>query len=113
MLGILALGIAVMYASDSLFGIATIIAGMFASVAAFYWAQWWWWRVNFPSWVAAMLGGPIIYLSLGRLLPMWPWWESQLQVSEAHQDSMAMLQADYCNRLEYVFLGHSGFNLPS
>ena len=93
MLGILALGIVVMYKSKSLIDIAVLIAGMFASVAAFYWAQWWWWRVNFASWVAAILGGPIIYLALGQLLPFWPWWESQLKLGESHADSMAMLRA--------------------
>lgn len=93
MLGILAGGVGVMFAADSLFKIATIIAGMFASSAAFYWAQWWWWRVNFPSWVAAMVGGPVVYLTLGWLLPEWPWWQAQLAVSAANADTMAMLQA--------------------
>ncbi|MEQ8835699.1 MAG: hypothetical protein RID07_02740, partial [Lacipirellulaceae bacterium] len=80
MLGILALGVGVVFATDSLFDMVTVIAGMFASSAAFYWAQWWWWRVNFPSWVAAMVGGPVVYLSLGWLLPQWSWWKEQLAV---------------------------------
>ncbi len=93
MLGILALGIGVMYMSESLFGIVTVIAGMFASVALFYWAQWWWWRVNFASWLAAMIGGPVVYFGLGAVLPMWPWWQEQISISSARADSMAMLQA--------------------
>lgn len=90
---VLVCGISVMFASDSLFGITLIISGMFASSAAFYWAQWWWWRINFPAWVAAMIGGPIVYVSLSCLLPMWPWWQQQLAASEASADAMTMLQA--------------------
>ena len=41
---ILLCGVWVMYASDSLFQIASVIIGMFAASAAFYWAQWWWWK---------------------------------------------------------------------
>jgi len=90
---LLACGIGVMFASDSLFRIAVVISGMFASSAAFYWAQWWWWRINFWSWVAAMIGGPIVYFSLGWLLPFWPWWQQQLMASEVSADAMTMLQA--------------------
>lgn len=90
---ILLSGICVMFAADSLFRIASVIAGMFAASAAFFWAQWWWWRVNFFSWVAAMVGGPIVYLSLGWLLPLWPWWREQMNTSEATLDTMVMLQA--------------------
>ncbi len=93
MLGILACGVGVMLAADSLFRIATIIAGMFASSAAFFWAQWWWWRVNFLSWVAAMVCGPLVYFGLGWWLPQWEWWATQIAVSPANADTMAMLQA--------------------
>lgn len=93
MVGILACGIGVMYSTDSLFRIAAVISGMFASSAAFYWAQWWWWRINFASWLAAMIAGPVVYLSLGWVLPHWPWWQSQLELTPAAADTMAMLQA--------------------
>jgi solute:Na+ symporter, SSS family len=93
MVGILACGIGVMFAADSLFRIATIVAGMFASSAAFFWAQWWWWRINLPSWIAAMIGGPIVYFSLGAWLPASQWWQSQLELGPAQVDVMAMLQA--------------------
>ncbi|HMP08431.1 MAG TPA: hypothetical protein PJ982_18945, partial [Lacipirellulaceae bacterium] len=92
-LAILLCGVGVMFAADSLFRIAAVIAGMFASSAAFFWAQWWWWRVNFPAWVAAMLGGPVVYFTLGTLLPRGAWWQEQLARSEAAADSLAMLQA--------------------
>ena len=90
---VLALGVGVMYSTDSLFGIAVFISGMFGASAAFYWAQWWWWRINLWSWVAAMVGGPAVYIILGRLLPHWPWWQAQLAASEANIDAMTMLQA--------------------
>ncbi|MCG8436371.1 MAG: hypothetical protein MJA83_20330, partial [Gammaproteobacteria bacterium] len=112
MLGILGCGIAVMYAAESLFSIATIVAGMFASSAAFYWAQWWWWRVNFPSWVAAMVGGPSVYFALGWVLPLWPWWQNQLEVSAAQADSMAMLQAIISITLTSVIWVTAAFLFP-
>lgn len=90
---ILSCGVWVMYASDSLFRIASVIVGMFAASAAFYWAQWWWWRANLASWVAAMIGGPAIYFLLDRLLPRLEWWASQLAAGESTTDAMAMLQA--------------------
>lgn len=90
---ILLCGVWVMYASDSLFQIASVIIGMFAASAAFYWAQWWWWRANLASWVAAMIGGPAIYFLLDRLLPQSAWWASQLAAGESAADAMAMLQA--------------------
>lgn len=93
MLAIMLAGVAVMFRAGSLFRIATVIAGMFGSSAAFFWAQWWWWRINFPSWVAAMVGGPIVYWGLGWLLPKWHWWEAQQAISSANADAMAMLQA--------------------
>lgn len=90
---ILLCGVWVMYASDSLFQIASVILGMFAASAAFYWAQWWWWRANLASWVAAMIGGPAIYFLLNWLLPRFEWWASQLAASDSAADAMAMLQA--------------------
>lgn len=92
-LAILACGIGVMFAADSLFHIATVISGMFAASASFFWAQWWWWRVNFASWVAAMLGGPAVFFLLGWLLPQWDRWQQQVTVSESAADAMLMLQA--------------------
>lgn len=93
MLVIMLAGVAVMLTAGSLFRIATIISGMFGASGAFFWAQWWWWRINFASWLAAMMGGPVVYWSLGLLLPFWEWWEEQLAVSPANADAMAMLQA--------------------
>ncbi len=46
-----------------------VISGMFAASAAYYWAQWWWWRANLASWIAAMVGGPVVYFLLDWLLP--------------------------------------------
>ena len=40
-----------------------------------------------------MVGGPVVYLGLGQMLPLWDWWEAQLAVSPANADAMAMLQA--------------------
>lgn len=93
MLVILAFGVLVMFQADSLIKIAVIITGMFASSAAFYWAQWWWWRVNLQGWVTAMIGGPAVYLVLNQLLPNWPWWQTQLELSPANSYAMDMLQA--------------------
>lgn len=92
-LAITACGVLVMFAADSLFQIAVVISGMFASSAAFLWAQWWWWRVNVWSWISAMVGGPIVYILLRILLPWWPWWRLQMLQSEAAADAMALLQA--------------------
>jgi solute:Na+ symporter, SSS family len=92
-IGILACGIGVMCAADSLFRIAVIINGMFAASASFYWAQWWWWRVNFSSWIAAMVGGPAVFILLSWLLPHWSWWQDQAALSETAADVMLMLQA--------------------
>jgi Na+/proline symporter len=92
-LAILLAGIWVMFASDSLFRIATVISGMFAASAAYLWAQWWWWRANLASWVAAMIGGPVAYFALEWLLPKSDWWASRLAAGEAAADGMAMLHA--------------------
>lgn len=93
MLVVLAFGVLVMYQADSLIKIAVIISGMFASSAAFYWAQWWWWRANLQGWITAMIGGPLVYLGLRQVLPFWPWWQQQLEVSTANSYAMDMLQA--------------------
>lgn len=93
MLVILGLSVAVMWAADSLVGIAVIVSGMFGSTLTFSWGQWWWWRVNIWSWCAATIGGPIVYLTMGWLLPRVPWWQEQIAVSAASAQGMAMLQA--------------------
>ncbi|MEM8945671.1 MAG: sodium:solute symporter [Planctomycetota bacterium] len=93
MLVVLGFGVLVMFQADSLIKIAVVISGMFASSAAFYWAQWWWWRVNLQGWIAAMIGGPVVYLGLSRLLPLWPWWQEQIAVSTSTGYAMDMLQA--------------------
>jgi len=93
MLGILACAVVVTYASDSLVGIAVVVTGMFGSTLSFSWGQWWWWRVNVWSWLATMIGGPIVYFLLGRLLPLWPWWQQQIDISPGSAQGMAMLQA--------------------
>ncbi|MEZ6191602.1 MAG: hypothetical protein R3C45_09975 [Phycisphaerales bacterium] len=90
---ILTAAVIVTYASDSLIGIAVVLAGMFGSTLAFGWGQWWWWRVNVWSWCTAMIGGPIVYFSLGFGLRAWPWWQSRLQESESVAQGMGMLQA--------------------
>ena len=93
MLVILGFGVWVMFQADSLIRIAVFITGMFASSAAFYWAQWWWWRVNLHGWVTAMIGGPLVFLGLRKLLPHWTWWQQQLEVSTSNSYAMDMLQA--------------------
>ena len=47
MLGIAALSVVVVFAADSLLGIAVVVLGIFGTSAAFGWAQWWYWRINF------------------------------------------------------------------
>ncbi len=93
MLVILACAVVVTYASDSLVGIAIVVSGMFGSTLTFSWGQWWWWRVNIWSWFAAMVGGPMVYFALGWLLPHWPWWQQQIEISAAAEQGMAMMQA--------------------
>jgi solute:Na+ symporter, SSS family len=90
---ILAAAVVVTYTADSLIGIAVVLAGMFGSTLAFGWGQWWWWRVNVWSWCTAMLGGPIVYFSLGWGLTAWPWWQQQVQLGESAAQGMGMLQA--------------------
>lgn len=93
MLVMLAAAITVVFQADSLFKIAFTLVGIFGTTASFYWGQWWWWRVNFWSWLVAMVGGPLVYFGLGALLPSWGWWQAQLAASEAMQGTMGMLQA--------------------
>ncbi|TWT41407.1 sodium:solute symporter family transporter [Botrimarina hoheduenensis] len=104
MLVILGLGVIVTFNATSLIGIAIVLAGMYGATATVYWGQWWWWRVNFWSWLTAMVGGPITYALLGGvtlggtplvpgLLPRWAWWAEQVQKGPAAADGMAMLQA--------------------
>lgn len=103
MLAILALGVAVTFNADSLIGIAIVLAGMYGATATIYWGQWWWWRVNFWSWLTAMVGGPLVYIALGGLtlgsvtipgvLNQFPAWTAAAATSESAGQGMAMLQA--------------------
>ena len=93
MILILAVSIVVVYCASSLIGIAVVLAGLFASGALLNWGQWWWWRVNVWSWVAANVGGPIIYFTLGFLLKNIPWWQKQLSLGESMAQQMGMFQA--------------------
>lgn len=93
MLVILSAAIAVTYYADSLIGIAIMLGGMYGATATLYWGQWWWWRVNFWSWLTAMVGGPAVYFALGAGLAQWPWWAEQTSASEAAREGMAMIQA--------------------
>ncbi|TWT78385.1 Sodium/glucose cotransporter [Posidoniimonas polymericola] len=103
MLAVLAAGIMVAYHADSLIGIAIVLAGMYGATASIYWGQWWWWRVNFWSWLTAMIGGPCIFLTLGGftalgrripgLLSLFPSWGAARSASESAAQGMDMLQA--------------------
>ncbi|MCC5878005.1 MAG: sodium:solute symporter [Candidatus Sumerlaeia bacterium] len=86
--------VAVVYSAGSLFGIAVRLAGILGATATLGWAQWWWWRVNFPSWVAAMIGGPIIYFLLGpALAAVIPGWVEYRDSSETAAQYLGMIQA--------------------
>jgi Na+/proline symporter len=85
--------IAVVYFSSSLIGIAIVVAGLFGAVATVAWAQWWWWRVNLWAWVAANVGGPIIYFSLGFILRHFAWWQNHLAMGESMAQQLGMLKA--------------------
>ncbi|MEM8864251.1 MAG: sodium:solute symporter [Planctomycetota bacterium] len=102
MLVILGCAIIVTYNADSLIGIAITLGGMYGAVATLYWGQWWWWRVNFWSWLTAMVGGPVVYLTLGWALSQWPWWAEQAAASESAAQGMAMLQAAIGMGLTFV-----------
>ncbi|MEQ8847731.1 hypothetical protein [Botrimarina sp.] len=103
MLAILGLGVAVTFNARSLIGIAVVLAGMYGATASVYWAQWWWWRVNFWTWLTAMLGGPLVYACLGGLsfgsftvpglLALVPAWAQARALSESAAQGMDMLQA--------------------
>ena len=103
MLAILAIGVAVTFNADSLIGIAIVLAGMYGATATVYWGQWWWWRVNFWSWLTAMVGGPCVYVALGGLslggvtvpgvLSAFPAWEAARETSESAAQGMDMIQA--------------------
>lgn len=103
MLVILAMGVTVTFNADSLIGIAIALAGMYGATATIYWGQWWWWRVNFWSWLTAMVGGPLVYLALGGLevgpiaipgvLNQLASWNGAAAASESAAQGMAMLQA--------------------
>jgi solute:Na+ symporter, SSS family len=93
MIVILASSVAVVYFSKSLIGIAVVLTGIFGSAAAFGWGQWWWWRVNLYSWVAASVGGPVVYFTLGGVLKHNSWWQAQLSLGENMVQGMAMFQA--------------------
>ncbi|WP_145113304.1 sodium:solute symporter family transporter [Botrimarina mediterranea] len=103
MLVILGVGVAVTYNAESLIGIAIVLAGMYGATATVYWGQWWWWRVNFWSWLTAMVGGPLVYVALGGLtigpiefigiLGALPAWAAARGGSESAAQGMDMLQA--------------------
>lgn len=103
MLAILGVGVAVTYNAESLIGIAIVLAGMYGATATVYWGQWWWWRVNFWSWLTAMVGGPLVFVALGGLnfgpikfagiLAAFPTWAAARGASESAAQGMDMLQA--------------------
>ena len=93
MVVILLSSVAVVYFSNSLIGIAIVLAGLFGSSATFGWGLWWWWRVNLWSWIGSFFTGPVIYLGLGKVLGNWDWWQTQCSLSESSSQGMAMLQA--------------------
>lgn len=93
MLGIAALSVVVVFAADSLLGIAVVVLGIFGTSAAFGWAQWWYWRINFKGWCASVVAGPIVYLLCGRLLPLIPWWAAKIAEGPVQAQNMQLLQA--------------------
>jgi len=93
MLGIALLSILVVFASDSLLGIAITVIGIFGSSATFGWGQWWFYRVNFKGWCAAIVAGPVVYFICGFLLPLIPWWAERMAQSGAMRQNMQLLQA--------------------
>ena len=93
MLGIVAGAVVVTYQAKSLIGIAVVLTGMFGATASLAWGQWWWWRVNFWSWLTAMVGGPLVYLLLGWLLPATSWWSALAGSDPAGSETVRMIQA--------------------
>lgn len=85
--------IVVVYQSKSLIDIAIRLSGIFGATATLGWAQWWWWRVNFYSWLSAMVGGPIIYFGLGPALEFIPGWTEYGSRSIVASQYLAMVQA--------------------
>ena len=74
-------------------GIAVVVLGVFGTSAAFGWAQWWYWRINFKGWCASVVAGPVVYLICGRLLPLIPWWAAEIARGPAEAQNMQLLQA--------------------
>ena len=93
MLGIAVLSVGVVFAADSLLGIAVVVLGIFGTSAAFGWAQWWYWRINFKGWCASVVAGPVIYWICGWLLPLIPQWSAQIARGPAEAQNMQLLQA--------------------
>jgi Na+/proline symporter len=93
MIFIMAASLVVVYASNSLIGIAVTLVGLFGSTALIGWAQWWWWRINFKSWVTANIAGPVVYWSLSFILSKISWWQQQATDVESVQQQMKMYQA--------------------
>ena len=93
MLGIAVLSVGVVFAADSLLGIAVVVLGIFGTSAAFGWAQWWYWRINFKGWCASVVAGPLVYLVCGRPLPLIPWWAAEIARGPADAQNMQLLQA--------------------
>ena len=93
MLLIMGASIFVVYYSDNLINIAITVLGLFSSVALIAWAQWWWWRVNIWSWIAANVGGPIIYFGLGFLFTKLSWWQDMCARGGTVQQQLGLLQA--------------------
>ena len=93
MLVIMAVSLLVVYFSNSLMGIAVVLAGLFGSTALIGWAQWWWWRINFKSWVTANVAGPIVYFSLSFILGKIDWWQQQSMQAESIAQQMQIYQA--------------------
>lgn len=83
MLLVMGLSLIVVFSSESLFGALLLVAGLTAPGALHAWAQWWWWRANFYSWLTATLSGPIVFLSVGHLLKLIPWWQEKLDLGPA------------------------------
>lgn len=93
MLGLLGLSIAVMSFSESLVGIAVVVAGLNGASLTFSWGQWWWWRANTAAWCAANIGGPIVYALSKLVVSYWPWWQAQAAASDSARQSMDILHA--------------------
>jgi len=93
MIFMVAISIIVMYYAKSLINIAILFAGILGAGASVYWGQWWWWRVNFWSWLAANVGGPIIYFILNSVLNRFVFWQEQMAMGGSMAQQMNMLLA--------------------